>query len=347
MRMKNKNIHIALFMLLFLVQLNCKLSDKEPVKQFIKHPSKHEFNKIQDNNGSTIRTRFITPSGFDRTQEEPNSFQEHLRDLELKPSGSLVNYYNGRTKSNNEVYEAVVNLEIGNKDLHQCADAVMRLRAEYLWVQKMYDKIHFNFTNGQRVDYSMWMKGNRMNIDGNKTKWSLQSNPSNSYNDFWNYMELIFMYAGTASLERELKSVNIDEAQIGDVLIQGGHPGHAVIIVDRAINKSTGKAIYILAQSYMPAQDIQVLKNPSNKELSPWYTLENEQILTPEWTFNKTALNSTSDKSAMVPLVLILVCAETSPVNMVKFSSMTSVGQSCMMDSAGAIGISSIVFLKH
>ncbi|MEZ4798767.1 MAG: DUF4846 domain-containing protein [Flavobacteriales bacterium] len=57
---------------------------------------------------------------------------------------------------NYDVYDAVVDLEIGTKDLHQCADAVMRLRAEYLWVTQQYDKIHFNFTNGFRVDYTEW-----------------------------------------------------------------------------------------------------------------------------------------------------------------------------------------------
>jgi hypothetical protein len=40
----------------------------------------------------------------------------------------------------------------------------------------------------------------------------------------------------------------------------------------------------------MPAQEIQILKNPINKT-SPWYSVDFGEILeTPEWTFYKTDL---------------------------------------------------------
>lgn len=244
----------------------------------------------QGEDQSTVRTRFKVPPGFRRSEEAANSFQEFLRNLELKPEGSFVKYYDGSTKSNRDVYDAVIDLEIGDKDLHQCADAVMRLRAEYLWTQKQYEKIHFNFTNGHQVEYIEWMSGKRMNVKGNRTWWSQKAEPSNTYQDFWNYLELIFMYAGTASLEKEMRSKNIEHADIGDVLIQGGHPGHAVIIIDKAIHNRTGEATYLLAQSYMPAQEIQVLRNPNRPEISPWYTFEKTDIRTPEWRFNRTDL---------------------------------------------------------
>lgn len=248
------------------------------------------YNLTQIKLGNTVRSRIKTPDKFNRTQEETNSFQEYLRNLKLKPHGSFATYFNGSKKPNNDVYEAVVNLEIGTKDLHQCADAVMRLRAEYLWKQEKYSKIHFNFTNGFKVEYTEWMKGKRMNVNGNRTWWSQKTTASNTYDDFWNYMELIFMYAGTASLDAELNSKNIDNAEIGDILIQGGHPGHAVIIIDKATNDTTGQSVYLLAQSYMPAQEIQVLKNPMNSNISPWYAFHNDEIVTPEWKFNHTDL---------------------------------------------------------
>ena len=235
--------------------------------------------------GKTIASRFNIPKGFDRIQVENGSFEAYLRQLPLKPHESKVKYYNGQTKSNNGVYDAVVDLEIGKKDLHQCADAVMRLRAEYLWNQQQFEEIHFNFTNGFRVDYTEWMKGRRMVVDGNKTYWNNRQNPSNTYQDFWKYMELIFMYAGTLSLAKELKSVPILDLKIGDVFIQGGSPGHAVIVVDVAVNSSKEK-LFLLAQSYMPAQEIQILKNP-NDDFSPWYLLqEGKELQTPEWTFS-------------------------------------------------------------
>jgi len=167
----------------------------------------------------------------------------------------------------------------------------MRLRAEYLWNTGQFEKIHFNFTNGFRVDYTEWMKGKRITVKGNKTNWTGGGSPSNTYTDFWSYMEIIFTYAGTLSLDKELKTVNTDELQIGDIFIKGGSPGHAVIVVDAAVNPVTKEKIFLLAQSYMPAQEIQILKNPMNTEYSPWYSVNFGKTLnTPEWKFGKDRL---------------------------------------------------------
>lgn len=237
--------------------------------------------------GKNVETRFYTPSNYKRKTLNENSFQKYLRSLPLKPYLSEVLLYNGETKYNFDVYEAVVDMKIGKKDLHQCADAIMRLRAEYLWNQQKYDQIHFNFTNGFQVDYEMWRNGNRMVVEGNKTYWKKTSSPSNTYQDFWKYMELIFTYSGTMSLSKELKPVNMDDIEIGDIFIQGGSPGHAIIVVDMAINEQTNDKVFILAQSYMPAQEIQILKNNNNTNINPWYSLTEikDYIQTPEWTF--------------------------------------------------------------
>lgn len=241
--------------------------------------------------GVKIETRFNVPEGYKRTEVEPGSFGEYLRQLPLKPHGTEVKYFDGSIKENNNIYDAVINLEIGDKDLHQCADAIMRLRAEYLWNRKEFDKIHFNFTNGFRVDYSEWMKGKRISVNGNKTSWVRKYTASNSYQDFWDYLEIIFMYAGTLSLANELESSDISELKIGDIFINGGSPGHAVILVDMAVNLNTNEKIFLLAQSYMPAQELQVLVNPSDEKLSPWYSVNfGEELETPEWKFSKKHL---------------------------------------------------------
>lgn len=241
-------------------------------------------------NGNTVETRFPVPNGFERTNENTSSFGYFLRNLPLKKAGSLVKYYDGDAKAD-DAYSAVIDLPIGNKDLHQCADAVMRLRADYLFKQKQYDKIHFNFTNGFRVDYTKWAEGNRIAVKGNKTSWVKKTKPDYSATTYWNYMEQIFQFAGTASLEKELKPITaVSDIQIGDVFIKGGFPGHAVIVVDMAKNKQ-GKKIFMLAQSYMPAQELQILKNPNNSKISPWYSEEfGETLITPEWTFKKAHL---------------------------------------------------------
>lgn len=243
------------------------------------------FESIIDPSGMTLQTRFNPPPGFERKVVDSSSFAHYLRNLPLKKAGSNVKYYDGDFKSNYGVYEAVVDLEIGKRNLHQCADAVMRLKAEYLWSTGQYNKIHFNFTNGFRVEYSEWMKGKRMVVSGNKTYWTNGSPRTNTYQDFWKYMELIFNYAGTLSLDKELTSKTVDNIEIGDVFIKGGSPGHAIIVIDLVVNPNTGKKQFLLAQSYMPAQETQVLKNPKNVG-SPWYSTEFGEVLnTPEWTF--------------------------------------------------------------
>ena len=277
---------IVLILLLFAGFLqSCGQETAEEKKTISKKDS------ILNTEGTSVETRFLPPKGFVRMHAEENSFAEYLRKLPLKPHNSEVKYFDGSTKKNNDVYDAVVNLPIGNKDLHQCADAIMRLRAEYLWNTGQFEKIHFNFTNGFRVDYTEWMKGKRITVKGNKTNWTGGGSPSNTYTDFWSYMEIIFTYAGTLSLDKELKTVNTDELQIGDIFIKGGSPGHAVIVVDAAVNPVTKEKIFLLAQSYMPAQEIQILKNPMNTEYSPWYSVNFGKTLnTPEWKFGKDRL---------------------------------------------------------
>lgn len=241
-----------------------------------------------DTSGYTIESRFVPPRNFQRPPADSSSFAAYLRQLPLKPAGSPVLYYNGESKMNHDVYDAVVDLSIGRRDLHQCADAIMRLRAEYLWTEKQYDQIHFNFTNGFRVNFSEWMIGKRIVVKGNHVSWDHSHLPAKSYNSFWKYMETIFAYAGTLSLEKELNPIDISDLQIGDIFIQGGSPGHAIIVVDLAHNPITNEKIFLLAQSYMPAQEIQILKNPNNSDGNPWYSADFGDILnTPEWTFRK------------------------------------------------------------
>jgi hypothetical protein len=243
-----------------------------------------------DSSGVTVETRFTSPPGYKRIQADDNSFADYLRKLPVKPVGSLVSYYDGTEKPNFDTYAAVIDLPVGNKNLHQCADAIMRLRAEYLWNNGDFEKIHFNFTNGFRVDYTKWLDGKRMVVNGNNTYWRNGPVRSTSYGDFWQYMELIFNYAGTLSLSKEMQEIAVQEMRIGDVFIIGGSPGHAVIVIDMAENESTGKKKFMLAQSYMPAQELQVLQNPS-EENSPWYDLDFEgDLVTPEWTFTKEQL---------------------------------------------------------
>ncbi|MDF1672387.1 MAG: DUF4846 domain-containing protein [Vicingaceae bacterium] len=237
-----------------------------------------------DYNNSLINN-IKPPKGFERVKESDNSFGAWLNHLPLKENKTVF-LYNGEKKYNQSAQYKVIDIDVGDKDLQQCADAVMRLRAEYLLSSNQLKKIHFNYTNGITIPYSKWSSGLYPILKANKVVWVGSSNNS-SYKSFRKYMDNIFMYAGTASLEKELLSVNLEDLKIGDVFIKGGFPGHAVLVVDVAENNITKEKCFILVQSYMPAQNIHVLNNPNEFNESPWYYLKdcNSIIETPEWTF--------------------------------------------------------------
>lgn len=265
-------MHILFYPALFLTFCSCQA--QEEIKPALQHSSVAQPHSIIDTSALILSKRFPTPDNFVRIAIDSNSFGCYLRDLPLKPYGSKVNYYDGRVKTKENVYCAVVDQKIDPVDLQQCADAIMRLRAEYLYQQKQYDLIHFNFVSDHKPRYYKdYAKGDY------------------SYKKFRAYMKYVFSYANTASLKKELIHVtDFNDILPGDVLIQSGSPyGHAVIVVDVAIDNN-GKKIFMLAQSYMPAQETQILINPNNSILSPWYAAENESILTPEWRFEKKDL---------------------------------------------------------
>ena len=107
------------------------LACRQGSSSFNKQPKKSGIKKDIIRTGNTIATRFSVPDGFVRIAADSSSFALYLRNLPLKPRGSLVSYYNGATKPNDDIYDAVVDLPIGQRDLHQCADALIRLRADY------------------------------------------------------------------------------------------------------------------------------------------------------------------------------------------------------------------------
>lgn len=201
------------------------------------------------------------PPGFRRIEARQGSFADWLRGLPLKPDGAPVRLYDGRAKWNQTAHIAVIDIDTGKENLQQCADAIMRLRAEYLLASGRTGDIAFNNTNGKRMVYR-----------------------GKSYAEFRRYMRQIFAYAGTYSLEREMVRVSPADMRIGDVFIQGGFPGHAVLVIDMAENQA-GEKRFLLLQSFMPAQDMHVLVNPHGGG-SPWYPLNfGRELVTPEWIF--------------------------------------------------------------
>ncbi|MBI5844182.1 MAG: DUF4846 domain-containing protein [Deltaproteobacteria bacterium] len=257
----------------------------------------------KETRAETLSARIPPPPGFTRLAAKEGSFAAWLRGLPLRPEGTPVRLYDGGRKWRGGVAFAVIDIDVGSKDLQQCADAVMRLRAEYLRASGCADRISFNFTSGHPARWADWAKGKRPQINGNRVSWAVKSRPDSSYGTFRGYLDTVFTYAGSKSLSLELDKVK-DPAQIlpGDVFIEGGFPGHAVIVADVAQNKQ-GRRAFLLLQSYMPAQDIHLLKNPSDSK-SPWYpALSGGTLETPEWTFTYSDLRRFPETDCKAGLV--------------------------------------------
>ncbi len=236
---------------------------------------------------TALQQRFPPPAGFERVDVDSGSFGAWLRGLPLKERGARVKYYNGIWKPFQQHHAAVIDIDCGNRDLQQCADAAIRLHAEYLHDTGHDTAIQYNFTSGDRCAWKDWKQGIRPRVKGNTVTFEKTSASDSSYAAFRAYLNMVFRYAGTLSLSRDLETVDADEVRPGDVFVQGGSPGHAVLVVDVAVNLSTGQKAMLLAQGYTPAQDIHVLKNHGNRSLSPWYIVgDGPELTTPEWTFS-------------------------------------------------------------
>jgi hypothetical protein len=221
----------------------------------------------------TMEARIAPPPGFARVPVAPESWAAWLRGLPLKSADAPVLLYTGARKWRQDAHAAVIDIDVGSRDLQQCADAIMRLRGEWLYSGKRMRDIGFNYTDGKRHAFATRGK--------------------TDYAAFRKYMDQVFAYAGTYSLERELKPVAVAGVQIGDVFIKGGFngTGHAVLVADMVESKATGEKRFLLLQSYMPAQEMHVLKSPAASDGSPWYPAAFEgSLVTPEWTFARDAL---------------------------------------------------------
>ncbi|MDU0369018.1 DUF4846 domain-containing protein [Hymenobacter endophyticus] len=240
----------------------------------------------------TVAARFAAPQGYQRVVVQPGSFGHWLRHLPLLPAGTPVQLYNHQPKDRQDVHAAVLDIDVGARDLQQCADAVIRLRAEYLFSRQP-DQVHFHLTSGDDIRFRDWYTGMGFRVVGDAVQAAPRPAEAPTHAVFRRYLDQIFTYAGTLSLSKELRPVPLAQVQPGDVLIRGGSPGHAVLVLDVAVHPGTGRRVALLAQSYMPAQQMHVLTNLwDGTGLGAWFLLDPEarKVSTPEWTFRREEL---------------------------------------------------------
>lgn len=200
-----------------------------------------------------------TPWGYERINGDDAAYSEFLRSLPLKGKGTDVMLYTGGKSRFQSLNYAVIDLPLLS-NAEQCADVCMRLRAEYLFSSGQYSSIHFRDVNGNTMRYS-----------GGASRKA-----------FNNYLRRVYGMANTYSLSRELRQRPLADMQPGDVFVYaavdrpGNHKyGHAVMVVDVAINKN-GKKAFLLAEGNTPARDIHIMRNFENPFRSPWFFLDDD-----------------------------------------------------------------------
>lgn len=240
--------------------------------------------KLLNKSASTIKTRYNPSEGFTRVELEGKDFGIFLRDRELLP-------YDDKRHLDG-VYDSILDIEIDPENVHQ-SSVMMLLRAEYLYSQKRYKEISFNFESGFVAEYDQWVQGNRLDKQGGVVRWVQRDSASNTHDDLMNYMNAVFKYSGGLSIEKYLQPKELDKIAIGDVFIRGGGLGQVVMVVDMAHNKETGEKQIMLLQTDFTTKETSILINPNNPELSTWYDLDiDEGLVTSIGKFVKSDLKT-------------------------------------------------------
>lgn len=225
----------------------------------------------------TIKSRVNLPEGFKRVNYSQGSFQEYLRNYKLKPFGSKIINYDKSEYFWQGGHIGILEVPVPSNGLQQCADALIRIRSEYLWDNNRKDEIGFKFTSGHYCSWKKYAEGFRPKISGNKVTFHKTAAADQSKTNFYKYLNLIYTYSGTLSLYHELTPINdASQLKIGDMMIKGGTPGHIVMICDEIVNDK-GEKKYLLFQGNTPAQSVHLVRNLEDDINSPWYVLEKDK----------------------------------------------------------------------
>ena len=194
-----------------------------------------------------LREAFPPPEGFERQPQD--LYGAWLGGLPVRPPEVPVRTHDGREVGH---HARVIALPVVRGDLQQCADSAIRLRAEFLL--QTGQPVSYHATSGDEISYQRWMTGQRPSARGSSLTWTAGGDGS------WEgYLRAVFMYAGTASLEA-YETVRVEQPRAGDVLVEGGFPGHVEDHDGGARRREETRIL--IGEGFMPAQDFHVELGP-------------------------------------------------------------------------------------
>ena len=172
---------------------------------------------------------------------------------------------------------AVATLDVGKQDLQQCADAAMRLHAEWLWQEGRADEASYP-SGGGAIPWRRFRTGVEPRPSERGFSWVPRGRPRDDHANYRRYLDAVFMWANTVSLAHATPSP--ERPHPGDFFVLPGAPGHTVVVLDVA-EAADGRRVALIGQSFMPAQSFHVLRPSQTRS---WFVLQQDgSVMTPFW----------------------------------------------------------------
>lgn len=219
----------------------------------------------------TIEQIYAPPHGFNRLKVNKNSFAAYLRDLPvLKDSINVLDFKNRIwIKSSDSTLAGVVPIDISGKRLWQCMDILIRMHADYL-DKSDYINMNYPLPDGTMLSWQEWQKGIRPVFKGTRFNKILNSKYDSSPRSFSRYLNTIFEYSGTQSFWHYYPDIDLKDIIPGDFIVKKGKKGHAVLIVDIAVNE-VGDKVALIGQGDTPACQFYLLKQTDG---NLWFNID-------------------------------------------------------------------------
>ena len=228
-------------------------------------PTKAMPTKGAPDGSTTLRDAYPPPAGTQRLAGD--AFATWLGAMRVLPPSVPVRTHDGKVVAGHKGAR-VIDLPMVPGNLQQCADALIRVRAE--WLRATGGEVMYHATSGDPIPWTRWQAGERPFEQGRGLAWRPGDRGG------WEaYLAAVMRWAGTASLAA-YDTDAVQNPKAGDVLVMGGYPGHAVMLLD--VVKRGSDHLALIGESYMPAMNFHVEPGP----IDGWWSL-NEGVRLPHW----------------------------------------------------------------
>lgn len=201
-----------------------------------------------------------------------SSFGYYLRNLPLTLSVAVLNYRGTVFKvSDDSTVAGVIPIAIKGKNLWQCMDILQVLHMDYLDSQKRKSEINYYLPEGTKFSWLEWQKGLRPVFKGLAFQKIKQAQVDTSAASFNRYCNTIFQYSSTQTFWHYYPDLKFADIQPGDFITKKGKKGHAVLILDIAINEM-GEKVALIGQGDTPACQFYLLQKNGN----PWFKIDKD-----------------------------------------------------------------------